>query len=533
MKKLPKNIGNFKEIREENYIYIDKTKEIYNLLQNETKCFLSRPRRFGKTLLLDTFKELFEGNKKLFKGLYIYDKWNWNEKYPVLALDIGITDVKTNERFENSLHGLIDEIAEDNSINLINIEIKGKFGELIKKLEEKHNKKLVVLVDEYDFPIMENINKIEVAEEIRETLSGFYQVLKSKERHIKFLFLTGVSKFTKTSIFSKLNNLTDLTIDERCSTICGYSQKDLETEFKEHIKDLSKTKNETYKKTLKRIKKCYDGYSWDGKNFLYNPNSILSLLSMKKYSNYWFESGTPRFLIDLMKRDNINIESLLEVNKSFTGEFPTFELTNIDLTTSLLQTGYLTIKKHEGTIYDEYILDIPNYEVKNSLFSYIVGSYTNNMPQQMEPLAHKFLNSVIQKDDEKTSQILNILIGKIPYKLQQSSWQYYHTIFPSWFYLMGLKTEIEKPNAQGEMDFISQYKDNLIIIGEIKYTQNPKTTLNSLIKKAMKQIQDKKYYQEYQDKNTLLLAIAIKDTEYKEVKCQIKTIKELEEEYKN
>ncbi|MDR0912576.1 MAG: ATP-binding protein [Methanobrevibacter sp.] len=527
---LPTDIAVFSTIRENDYIYVDKTKQIYELIQPGKKYFLSRPRRFGKSLLVDTLKELFEGNKKLFKSLYIEDKWDWSKTYPVLHLDMSGRDVKTNEKFENSLDNLINKIAENNSIELISTELKEKFGELIEKIEKKHEQKLVVLVDEYDFPIIENITKIDIAEEIRETLSGFYQVLKTNERYIEFLFLTGVSKFSKTTIFSKLNNLTDLTIDPRYATICGYTQDELNSYFKEHIFELGDKKGDSYDETLNQIKKCYDGYSWDGENFLYNPDSILKTLDKKRYGNFWFESGTPTFLLDLIKKDNIDISNFLSLDLSFDGEFPTFQLDNIDLQTVLLQTGYLTIKKHIETTYDEYILDIPNNEVKKSLFSYLIGMYTQNSPNKIGPLAKKFLNSLINKDDEKTSQILDILLGKIPYQIQMKSWQYYHSIFPTWFYMMGLETITEESNSQGQIDAVLKYK-NLYIIVEIKYSETK--TIKTMLNESNKQIYQKRYYQTYQDKNPIILAIAIQDTpKAKEIKCQIHTIKELKEKYK-
>ncbi|MDR0911260.1 MAG: ATP-binding protein [Methanobrevibacter sp.] len=528
---LPTDIAVFSTMRENDYIYVDKTKQIYELIQPGKKYFLSRPRRFGKSLLLDTLKELFEGNKKLFKGLYIEDKWDWSKTYPVLHLDMSGQDVKSPKIFKNSLNDLINKIAKDNSISLITKEMKLKFSELIEELSKKYGKKIVVLIDEYDFPIIDNMDNIKIAEENKTILSEFYQVLKKSERYIHFLFLTGVSKFSKTTIFSKLNNLTDLTIDPRYATICGYTQKELNSYFNEYILKLADKKGDNYDKTLERIKNCYDGYSWDGENFLYNPNSILKTLDQKRYSNFWFESGTPTFLLDLIKRDNIDISNFLSLNASFDGEFPTFQLDNLDLKTILLQTGYLTIKKHISEKYDKYILDIPNNEVKKSLFSYLIGMYTSNMPGEIGPLAIDFLNALIQKDNDKTSQILDILLGKIPYQVQMKNWKYYHSIFPTWFYMMGLETIAEESNSQGQIDAVLKYK-TLHIIVEIKYSETK--SIKTMLNEANKQIYQKRYYQTYQDKNPIILAIAIQDTENaKEIKCQIHTLKELKEKYNN
>ncbi|MDR0912799.1 MAG: ATP-binding protein [Methanobrevibacter sp.] len=526
---LPTDIAVFSTMRENDYIYVDKTQQIYNLIQPGKKYFLSRPRRFGKSLLINTMKELFEGNKKLFKDLYIYDKWDWNKIYPVLKIDMSGLDVKNPEIFNISLNDLINGIAEDNSIKLISKGLKTKFGELIKKISEKHDQKVVILIDEYDFPIIDNMNDIKTAEENRTILSEFYQVLKKSEDYIQFLFLTGVSKFSKTTIFSKLNNLTDLTIDSRYSTICGYTQEELNSYFNKYILELGDKKGDSYDETLNNIKNCYDGYSWDGENFLYNPNSILKTLDQKKYGNFWFESGTPTFLLDLIKRDNVDISSFLNLDASFNGEFPTFQLDNIDLKTVLLQTGYLTIKEHIENKYDEYILDIPNNEVKKSLFSYLIGMYTNNMPGEIGPLARKFLDALINHDDKKASQILDTLLGKIPYQVQMKNWKYYHSIFPTWFYMMGLETVAEESNSQGQIDAVLKYK-NIDIITEIKYSQTK--SIKTMLNEANKQIYKKRYYQTYQDKNPIILAIAIQDDEKaKEIECQIHSLNELKEKY--
>ncbi|MDR0911532.1 MAG: AAA family ATPase [Methanobrevibacter sp.] len=265
---LPNDIAVFSTMRENNYIYVDKTKQIYNLIKPGGKYFLSRPRRFGKSLLIDTLKELFEGNKKLFKNLYIEDKWDWTKKYPVLHLDMAGRDSENPEKFENSLNNMINRIAKIESIELFDGSSKDKFGQLIEEISLKYEKKIVILVDEYDFPIINNMNNIKIAKGNRKILSEFYQVLKTSEKYIQFLFLTGVSKFSKTTIFSKLNNLTDLTIDHRYSTICGYTNDELNKYFKEHIIELADEKGDSYGKTLNNIKNCYDGYSWDGENFL-------------------------------------------------------------------------------------------------------------------------------------------------------------------------------------------------------------------------------------------------------------------------
>lgn len=526
-KDLPISISNLAQIIENDYIYVDKTKYIYNLIKPGRKCFLSRPRRFGKTLLIDTFKELFECNKTLFKDLYIYDKWDWNQSYPVLQIDMSGRDVRSSKSFEKSLNDLINQIANEYSIELITNSFKDKFGELLKKIYIKHNKRIVVLIDEYDFPIIDNMSDISVAKENRILLSDFYQILKTYERYIHFIFLTGVSKFVKTTIFSKLNNLDDITIDPPYSNICGYTEEDIQENFSYYIEELSKKQNDTCDETFKKIKSCYDGYSWDGENFLYNPSSIISTLSKKRYSNYWFDTGTPTFLMDMIKEEGFDLNIITESNLSFNGEFPTWDLDDIDFTTALLQTGYLTIKEKEKTIIGEqYNLGIPNKEVESSLFNYLIAAYTNINPLDIERTSKNFLKFLIAKDEENLSKTLDILIAKIPYHSHMKSWKNYQGIFNGFFIGMGLKTEAEKANSQGRIDYVLKFKDLHIII-ELKYSQEK--SIQSMLNEAWTQIAKKRYYQAYQDKNMIILAIVIKDTENtKEVQCQIKNKEEVQ-----
>ncbi|MDR0912254.1 MAG: ATP-binding protein [Methanobrevibacter sp.] len=525
-KKLPFGVSTFSEMIEDDYIYVDKTKIIYNLIESGKKYFLSRPRRFGKSLLISTMEELFEGNKKLFESLYIYDKWDWSQSYPVLHLDMSGLRVKTPEIFENSLNNLVDELAEDYSINFIYDEVKGKFGELIKKISIKTKKKVVILVDEYDFPIIDNMSNLDVAEANRETLSEFYQVLKNKDKYIRFIFLTGVSKFVKTSVFSKLNHLDDISIDPRYSSICGYREEDLEKHFTYYIKNLSESQGITYDDAIKRIKKCYDGYSWDGENFLYNPSSIISTLSKNKFANYWFNTGTPTFLMDLIKRDAIDLGVFMGSNLYFKDEFPTWDLNNINFTTALLQTGYLTIKSNTKAITGEeqYNLGIPNKEVERSLFNYLLAAYTDNTPSEMTKISDDFLKYLIKSDEDNLSILLDCLVGSVPYHSHMTYWKNYQIFFNGFFSGMGLKMISEKANSPGRIDYVLKL-NGLHVIVELKYSQNK--TLKNMFDEAWRQIAKKRYYQEYQDKNLKFLTIAIQDTKAKEVQCQIKTLEEL------
>ncbi|MDR3222480.1 MAG: AAA family ATPase, partial [Methanobrevibacter sp.] len=387
LRKLPIGTQSFSILRENNYLYIDKTRYIHQMIEEGRIYFLSRPRRFGKSLLISTIEELFKGNKELFKGLYIYDKWDWKEKYPVIRLDFGEISHDDPETLKKSLIEFIQEKAEEFDLILKKQFISSMFGELIKKISKKTNSKIVILIDEYDKAINNHLDDIELAKKNRDILRGFYQVLKANDQYLKFLFITGISKFAKTTIFSDLNHVDDITIHPRYSKICGYTQEDLENQFDEHINELSKRHEMKKEDLLISIKEWYNGYSWDGKNFLYNPFSILRFFDAGKIANYWADTGTPKLLVDILKTTEVDLNVLNKKKSEFIGSFPNFELDNMDFATVLLQTGYFTIKNEEsrGIEPSLYTTGTPNKEVEESLFTYILGVYTNNSAESVEP----------------------------------------------------------------------------------------------------------------------------------------------------
>ncbi|MFH1097397.1 MAG: AAA family ATPase, partial [Candidatus Desantisbacteria bacterium] len=271
MKKLPIGIQTFSEIILENYCYADKTKLIYELVNQGKYFFLSRPRRFGKSLLIDTIKELFEGREELFKGLWIEDKWDFSKKYPVIKIDFGAGVFKKREELRERIFFVLKENQKRLTVDCINQTLTSNyFEELITKAKERYGERVVVLIDEYDKPILDNIETPEIAQEMREELKNLYSVLKSTDACIKFVMLTGVSKFSKVSLFSGLNNLWDITLESNFSTICGYTQNDLETVFVEHFADVD----------LEKVKLWYNGYSWLGES-VYNPFDVLLFLKSK------------------------------------------------------------------------------------------------------------------------------------------------------------------------------------------------------------------------------------------------------------
>ncbi|MDR3291226.1 MAG: ATP-binding protein [Methanobrevibacter sp.] len=532
MKKLPKGISTFSEIIENNYIYVDKTEYIYKMFSTGKLYFLSRPRRFGKSLLISTLEELFKGNKKLFKGLYIYDKWDWDKNYPIIRLDFGNLSHKNPEQLEKSFKDFINKKARENSLEIISKTLTSMFAELIEEIYKKFDSKVVVLIDEYDKAISSHLDDMEIAKNNRDTLREFYQVLKGSDQYLEFLFITGITKFAKTSIFSDLNNIDDLTIHPRYSKICGYTQEELEYYFKEYILKISELNSENREELINSIKNWYDGYSWDGANFLYNPYSILKFLDTGKLANYWADSGTPKLLVDLIKKGNLDTEVLIRRKSEFSGTFPNFELENLDFATILLQTGYFTIKNEKITPYKPslYTTAIPNKEVEESLFSYILGTYTNYSAEKIEPMTKKMLKHIIQCDEANLQKSFEILLYKIPNilygEIKQELEAYYKILAISWIQLLGFDIEGEIMSIKGRLDAILKHED-LILIIEFKFSE--KKSFDSMLNEANNQILDKKYYKPYQDKNVLILTVAFKP---RDVKCQIKTLYELLNDYK-
>ncbi|WP_067092506.1 ATP-binding protein [Methanobrevibacter curvatus] len=516
MKKLPVSISTFSKIRENDYIYVDKTQQIYNLAKNEESYFLSRPRRFGKSLFISTFKELFKGNKELFKGLYIYDKWDWTNSYPVIHLDLGEIGHKTPDKLEASLDFYLDAIAEEYSITLKAPVESMKFAELIKKLHKTFNQKVVVLIDEYDKPIIDNMDDLEIVDANRKVLSSFYEVLKANDEHLRFVLVTGVSKFSNTSIFSGLNNLTDITIDPFFSNICGYTHKDLEKHFKEYIKKLAQKESLNYDEVLNKINYWYDGYSWDGENKVYNPYSTLLLFNMKEFSNYWFESGTPTVLMESLKKKN-NLKPILQPIIATKNDFSDFDLDNLNIVSLLFQTGYLTIiekKTVNGTI--EYVLDIPNHEVRESLMNKLVTAYTNLREGELIELRNKVYEYILNKDSHRLTEILEEIYNQIPYQLKGDNEGFYHSIFLIILYLFGIEGQGEVQTFAGRIDAVFKIKGQPIIT-EIKYSKDKSS--DGMLNDAFSQIEERKYYNKYKSKNPSYLALAFTN---KNIACAFK-----------
>ncbi len=490
LKKLPIGISTLRNIFDDDAIYIDKTQDAYNLITESGRYFfLSRPRRFGKSLFLDTLRCIFEGDKELFRGLYIYDKWDF-VKYPVIRINFGDGSSKTGDDFKLTLREILDSNQRNLDIECPkDFSISGCFKRLIEEAYKKYNKQVVVLIDEYDKPILDNIENTKEAIKRREELKNFYSVLKSSDEFIRFVFITGVSKFSKVSLFSGLNNLYDITLNQKYSTICGYTQKDLETSFYEHLKD----------QDFEKIKKWYNGYKFFGQS-IYNPFDILLFIANNfQYRNYWFSTATPTFLLKLIERNKYFLPDLENIVKTDM-MLDSFDVDCIDLETLMWQTGYLTIT-HVSEGYDglpRYCLKMPNYEVRMSL----LGSIAHFMSKiQTQAITQDNIGiAFLQKDFSKLQTALTSLYASIPYHLFTKTSihkyeGYYVSVFYAYIKALGFDFIGEDVTNKGRIDLTLKLNNSIFII-EFKIDG----------KDALKQIKDKKYHEKYlNDKKDIFL----------------------------
>ncbi|RTK99793.1 MAG: hypothetical protein EKK57_08690 [Proteobacteria bacterium] len=511
MKQLPIGISTLEKIRAENYTYADKTHHVAKLATSGGRYyFLSRPRRFGKSLFLDTIKQAFLGRKDLFIGLYLENNWDWDVVYPVIHFDFGISSgYESKERWLTDVHNTLDLCAEKYGVNLIQTDYGAKFGELIRKLYEHVGRQVVVLVDEYDKPILDNITNLDVAIELREMLKGLYVYIKSNDAYLKFAMLTGVSKFSKVSLFSGLNILKDISLDSRYADICGYTQNELESEFAEYLEDGNIDKQE--------LKTWYNGYNFAGteEQKVYNPFDILLFFDGNyEYRAYWFETATPTFLVKLILSKRYYFPNLSGLIIS-ADNLSNFDIDDIPLSTLLFQTGYLTIQE---VIHDidglYYRLSYPNFEVKTSLNRVLsqiginIEEFSNNRQYLVQALRKTELNRV--------GQILGSHFASIPHdwyrKNDIANYEgFYASIVYSYLAALGYELIAEDVTNHGKIDLTLIMPDKVLIF-EFKLIKH------GTAEEAIEQIKAKGYPDKYQSQNKPIYLIGISfDPEIKSV----------------
>ena len=496
MKKLPIGIQTFRNLIEEGYVYVDKTPFALKLIESGGKYyFLSRPRRFGKSLFLTTLKEIFEGNRDLFKGLYIYERYDF-KPHPVIRISFGSGDYSEIEAIKRTIFYILDENMENLSVQCKNRDdYKICFSELIKKVYLKYKEKVVILIDEYDKPILDNILNKDRAREARDILKNFYSVIKDMDEFIRFVFITGVSKFSKLNLFSGLNNLEDITVDTEYADICGYTQKDLETVFSDHLKGAN----------MKLVRRWYNGYNYFGEK-LYNPFDILLFISKKfEFRNYWWSTGSPSFLIDKLREENFYIPAL-EGARISEEELDAFDMDRIGLLTLFWQTGYLTFKERytSSTGRIRYTLTIPNLEVQyalNELFiDYLTGHYNRKLENE-----DNLIKALIEGDFEYLIESLRSIFASIPYQSYAnniiSKYEgYYSSVVYAYLCALGYEVIPEDNTNRGRIDLTLKLPDKVVII-EFKVDSN---------EDPIEQIENKRYYEKYISINKTIYLLGIK-----------------------
>jgi Holliday junction resolvase-like predicted endonuclease len=512
MKKLPIGIQSFEKLRTNNFLYVDKTKEIHRLITEGNVYFLSRPRRFGKSLLVNIFEAIFKGKKELFEGLYIQDKIDWTQQYPVIKIDWSCIKHGSAEEMERSMSDFLNEIAHKYQITLAKGYASDCFDELIRQLHQKTDRQVVILVDEYDMPIPDTLDKTERIDEIRKFLQSFYKILKAADEHLRFVFLTGVSKFAGVSVFSGLNNLNDITLDEKYASICGYTQPELESYFSEYIEETALYAQMSKTKLLDKIRFWYDGYSWDGKTPVYNPFSTLLFFDKRQFDNYWFRTGTPTFLIEILKRRN-QLQPILEPITVESIVFESFDPQRIDEVPLLFQTGYLTIKhKKFVELEPEYTIGLPNNEVKQSLLTCLMNAYTDYPVYKTDGLKQRMQQQLFNNDAGGLEQSLREMLAYIPYPLHIGREAYYHSLLLLWLKLLGFDIIGEMMTNAGRIDAVWKFSGHTIIV-EVKY-QPKKAKIENLLNEALKQIKANRYAERFNDGQRIsLLGVAFAGNE--------------------
>lgn len=498
---LPIGRQSFRKLQEDNGIYVDKTSLIYDLCNPGGLYFLSRPRRFGKSLLLSTLHELFVGSQELFTNTWIADKWDWTQKNPVIHISF-LTVAYETDGLEVGLRECLLEQFE-----MYQLDSKGKqdikllFFDLIKQLAETQGK-VVILIDEYDKPIIDymEFHQIEQAKTNQATLAVFYSALKEADAYIRLLFITGVSKFAQVSLFSKLNNLSDLTFHPDYATLVGYTQTEFETNFDPYIQKALNTFSDYDRPTfLEKIRLWYDGYSWDGGTRLYNPYDILLFLDLREFKSYWFQTGTPTFLIKKMTEEVFFHVEDVEVDDVFLNQY---SLDNIELTALMFQTGYLTVKEkgEDGAM----ILSYPNKEVRLAMYSFLINDMSNYKSAGGTTVRH-LKQAFMQNDLERVENILVALFGGLTYDvyMHQNIQQvegFYHGLVHILFKCLGLYIQSEVHTTKGRADSLVETPTHIYFL-EFK--------INSTADIAFQQIVNKKYMTAYKADKRIKVGIGI------------------------
>ena len=481
--KYPVGVQSFEKLRNEGYVYVDKTALVYKLVQEGCSYFLSRPRRFGKSILQTTIEAYFKGHKHLFEGLALADlETEWKE-YPVLHLDLNAKAFASIQDLKDLLNDQLTVYEQMYESVAVDVSPEGRFRQLIRAAKKKTGKNVVVLIDEYDKPILQAIGNETLQDEFRNALKAFYGVLKSADADLRFTLLTGVTKFGKVSVFSDLNNLNDITMDARYATLCGITETELKTIFNEGVEALASKNNQTKEETYDALRHRYDGYHFAVDTpGLYNPFSVLNTLEKSTYSDYWFSTGTPTYLVELLKKTNFKLGELSNLKVSFDG-LDNIHRADINPIAVLFQSGYLTIKGYDNR-FRLYKLDYPNEEVRQGFVNFLLPYYTEVRNEQSQTYVTEFVIALEEGDANRFLQLMQVLMADTPYELIRELENHYQNVMYIITKLMGFYIQAEYRTSRGRID---------LLIGTDKYVYIIELKFDGSAEEALAQIDAKDY----------------------------------------
>ncbi len=505
MKRYPIGIQDFEKLRQSGYLYVDKTQQMYELLSAGGYFFLSRPRRFGKSLLISTLKYFFLGRRDLFEGLWVdrEAEHDWAE-HPVLHFSfstLGYQDLG----LESALDQAIDLKAKQFGLTLTRNGLGQKFEELIQAMGAGP-RKVVLLIDEYDKPLVDYLDDLPQAEQNRDTLKTFFSVLKDADPYLRFFLITGVSKFSKVSLFSDLNNLLDITMVDRHATLTGYTPAEMDQYFGDEYEALAQANRLSLEEAKAKIRLWYNGYQWSLEKPLYNPFSVLSLFYTHRFANYWWETGTPSFLLKVLK-DQFQFD--MEEVEAGSSLLDSYTLDNLDWRNLMFQTGYLTIQHYEPD-YRLYTLGYPNLEVKDAMAQYLLATFRHGQAGQTQSIYANLKRALDKGDLEKVIAQVNLLFSTIPYQLFDAKREgFFHAVLHLTFQGLGLLTQSEVSTAKGRVDTVVHSKSGIYVM-EFKLDESAES--------ALAQIRDKRYGSPYLEQGQPVTALGVSfSSETKEV----------------
>jgi hypothetical protein len=481
---LPIGIQDFESLRKDGYLYIDKTELIYKMIKGGRYYFLSRPRRFGKSLLMSTIHAIFDGKRELFDGLAIADKTDMDwAMHPVLHLDLNTNKYDAKEVLEKKLDESLSVWEKEYDCERKDLPFGMRFENVIQYAYDKTGKGVVILVDEYDKPMLQAIGNEKLQNEFRGTLKGFYGALKSKDGCIKFALLTGVTKFGKVSVFSDLNNLEDISMDYEFHNICGMTEDDIAITLKDYVKVLADVNDMTFDEAVQKLKLMYDGYHFHQRGCgIYNPFSVLNTLKKKEFGSYWFETGTPSYLVELLQRDDYNLEAMANATAD-ADTLNSIDSTSKDPIPVIYQSGYLTIKGYDKE-FQEYTLGFPNEEVRIGFTKYLLPWYISKDKSKSAFDLKNFVQDLRNGNTEQFVKRLKSLFADTPYMLIKDLENHYQNVIWLICKLAGTYVQAEYMTSEGRIDLVLQTP---------KYCYVMEFKLDGTAEEALAQIEDKHY----------------------------------------